>query len=58
MEDKEGSVHEPVLSDRRKELVAKRLVRLICRCAEWPELEKAASAAEATVRALIELDGA
>lgn len=50
---------EPVLSDRRRDFIAKRLVRLIDECAGYggnPDV-MAHAAADAT-RALIELDKA
>lgn len=50
---------EPVLSDRRRDFVAKRLIRLIDECAGYGgNLDEMAHAAADATRALIELERA
>lgn len=57
MEQEKTPEVEPVLSDRRRDFVAKRLIRLIDECAGYGgnPAEMAHAAADAA-RALIELD--
>ncbi len=50
---------EPVLSDKRRDFVAKRLIRLIDECAGYGgNLDEMAHAAADATRALIELERA
>lgn len=59
MEQEETPEVEPVLSDRRRNFVVKRLIRLIDECAGYGgNLDEIAHAAADATRALIELERA